>query len=98
MSGFYDALGFYRGIPLSLLLVPLTLLGGILLVHTRLGGLALVAIASSFLLVCIWADARRIDKELRISGDLARPTYQRDLARARATTSFFHRLDLPIVP
>ena len=93
LRGFSDALGFYDGSPISLLLVPLVLLAGILLVHTRLGGLALVALSSTLLLVYIWADARRIDKELMISGDLSRPEYQRDLARARASNSFFHKLE-----
>ncbi len=95
---FSYVLGWFGGSPISLLLVPLVFLSGILMVHTRPGGLALVATASTLLLVFIWADARRIQKELRISSDPAYPAYQRDLARAKASTSFFHKTAPPTKP
>jgi hypothetical protein len=85
-------------LPISHWLLPLTLLAGVLLLHSRLGGAFCLLVSLLLTLSLIRADASRVQTELRISTDPAFPAYQRDLARAKASISFFHKTAPPTEP
>jgi hypothetical protein len=91
IRGLLALLFLHPSCPPFLLLMPLTLLSGLLLRHSRLGGAWVLVICTALLLALPWADRHRIESELRISRNPAYPEYQRDLARAKASISFFHQ-------